>query len=273
MKNQVVASLLVVVASIAVNAAAIPLVFSRGLAWLATPLGLVAQVPFLVVIALLVRLVLRRFRGLDTAALGVAPLATARAIAPLVVGLAFPVVAAGALVLKGHGTFTPASLDAGLVGALVVGALSTAVNAALQDVTLVGLALAASSSTSRVTRGAFAVSVAFFVFGHLPVSQAPVYVVNVALFGALALLFFEPASTTRSFLSTVAFHTGTNVSFVFFIGSPTTEGVTSLLGLTGTDETWSGGAAGLESGAVLVVVYAILLAALLVYRRRRAARA
>lgn len=270
MKNQVVASLLVVVASIVVNAAAIPLVFSRGLAWLATPLGLVAQVPFLVAVALLVRVVLRRWRGLDAAALGVAPVATAGALWPFVVGLAFPVVTAGALVLLGHGTFASSTIDAGLVGALVVGALSTAVNAALQDVTLVGLALAAASSTTRVTRGALAVSVAFFVFGHLPVSQEPVYVVNVALFGLLALLLFEPASSPRSFASTVAFHTGTNVSFVFFIGSPATEGVTSLLGLTGSDAVWSGGAAGLESGAILVVGYAILLGGLWVLRRRRA---
>jgi hypothetical protein len=251
MRMRVIAVLLVLIASVAVNALAMALVFSRGFAFLITVPGLLDQIPFLVVLALLVRFVLARTRPFDDDALGCG---RDQNIPGLVIGtfVGAATTTGVGLILIALGAATEKEGAAPDVITALVGLASSLVNAAIQQLTLIGVALAASKTRS-LSLGAILLTSFFFVGAHLGADATPLYVANVFAFAVICCALFQIRGYS-SWLLPIGFHGGTNIAVLLVTGSPEVDGVPSLLHVVGRDSLWSGGTAGLESGLGLLVM-------------------
>lgn len=247
----------------ALNGAAMALLLSRGYAFMVTPWGLGLGVALTLALAAACGAVLARTKGLDRDAAGLRvdaraarelALATAGSIV-CVVALIATLSAAGLGTLRGWKGLSPVAV------ALTVAA--SVANAAFQQLGLQSLGLAARGATGSAL-GPSAVTLALFVATHATLSQAPVYLLNVALFGALTLaLFFGPAR--RSYAAPVGLHGGWNAALMLLGALPESDTVAACV-WHGAPSPWSGGAHGVEHGLAYTVALVALGAGLALAR-------
>jgi hypothetical protein len=266
-RERVLPSLGVVFVTVLVTGALTGAVYARGLAFTLGPIGAAAHVPALAVQVALVAALLRRAKGLSRAQAGfVAAPEDLRAlvIATLATTLGLVAFVALAGALTGH----PLTRGVGAASpvALLVALLSFLGSSAVQQVTTLSLALAASPSQG-ISRGGVAVSVAVFVLAHAQASVAPSYLANVALF-ALASIALFTAGRRRSYALPLGLHAGWNFAQVALLGAPVPGAANPLAPWHWPDgPRWLfGGANGLDEGLLFTLA---LLPAFFVARRIR----
>lgn len=238
-------TLLMITAVIAANALALALVLGRGLDFMLGPLGALLQVPLVLGLGVAARWILG-----PRAAGWFAP--SRAAVVELGAGLLLGTLAVAAIAglvaivsaPSGAPAFSPAALA------------SFTVNAALQQVGLAGVALAASDPRRGLGPDGVAFAVAFFTVTHAQESTAPLYLLNVALF-ALATLGVTAAR--RRLALAAGLHGGWNAA-LFFVGGVPLEGSTPAVSWAHTEAAWSGGAAGFEHGLANAAVVAAIAA-------------
>lgn len=243
-------------AVVVANGAALALVLGRGTTFMLGPLGGLLQLPIVLVLAAVVHQVLTRILGMPPERTGLVP--RWKSVRELGLGLGCGV--AGVVVIASLvlGTAEARGITAPS-GSLLVGLVSFTVNAGLQQLGLVGLALAFGPSDRAPTPAGFAVALLFFVATHASESVAPIYLSNVALFGLATLGLF---AARRDLAWAVGLHGAWNTTLVF-VGGASLEGpgTLELVAWTPHDELWSGGAAGFEHGLANTLVCALVAAA------------
>ena len=259
---------------LALNGAAMALLFSRGYAFMVSPWGLCLGVALTLALAAACGAVLSRTKGLDRDAAGLRVDARAAVELALATAGSFVCVAAliAALSATGLGMLrwwkglSPAAI------ALTVAA--SVANAAFQQLGLQSLGLAARGATGSAL-GPSAVTLLLFVATHATLSHEPVYLLNVALFGALTIaLFFGPAR--RSYAAPVGFHGGWNAALMLLGALPGSDAIAAVV-WHGAPSPWSGGAHGVEHGlaytlSLVVVGVGVALMRRSITRRRGRSR-
>lgn len=270
LRRRILPTLAVFAATALVTGALGATVYGRGLAFTLGPLGAAAHVPALALQLALTRAALVRLKGLSPASCGLrVDAGDLRALAAMTaataLGLAVFVALTGALL--GH----PVGRSANPVDplALLVALLSFVGSSAVQQVTTQSLALAASPG-ERVTLGGAAVAVAVFVLAHAQVSTAPVYLANVALFGAAAVALFAGGSRP-SYAAPLGMHAGWNFAQVALLGAPSGDAANPIAPLRWPEGAprWFGGAHGFDEG----LLFPLALLPLLAWAARRRATA
>ena len=230
---------------LALNGAAMALLVARGYAFMVTPQGVGLGVALTLALAAACGAVLARTKGLDRDAAGLR--VDARAALELALATAGSFVGAVALIA----TLSATGLGMlrwwkGLSPAAIALTLAASVaNAAFQQLGLQSLGLAARGATGSAL-GPSAVTLGLFVATHATLSLAPVYLLNVALFGALTLaMFYGPAR--RSYAAPVGFHGGWNAALMLLGALPGSDAIAAVV-WHGAPSLWSGGALGVEHG-------------------------
>ncbi len=253
----------------ALNGAAMALLFSRGYAFMVSGPGLGLGVALTLALAAACGAVLWRTTGLDRDAAGLR--VDGRAAVELVVATAAAVVCVMALiaVLSRAGLGTLRWWKGLSPAAIALTLAASVVNAAFQQLGLQSLGLAARGPSERWL-GPSALTLALFVATHAAVSRAPIYLLNVALFGALTIaLFFGPAR--RSYAAPVGFHGGWNAALMLVGALPGSDAVAAVVWY-GRPSLWAGGAHDVESG--IAYTLSLVAAGAFVARvRRRGPRA
>lgn len=218
-KARVLPAILVLLATVFVSGAMTVAVYARGLTFTLGPLGAVSHVPATGVMVLLVWAVLvkgkglsRRQSGLD---FGLRDLLVSGASASFT---ALWLVGFLALVgaLSGHPLERSANPFAPV--RLLVALLSFVGSSALQQLTLQSLALATSPRGERSTLGVL-VTTAVFTLAHARVTTAPLYLVNVSLFGLVCACLFA-VRNPPSYALPLGLHAGWNWAQVALLGAP-----------------------------------------------------
>lgn len=244
--------MLVLVSVVVANGAALALVLGRGTAFMLGPLGGLLQVPIVLGLGVAVHQILARLLGEHIDRTGLVP--SRRDLPDLALGLLSGVGGVAAISLLVSAT-SEARVVASPSPAVLLALLSFTVNAALQQLALVGLVLALGASDGPSRLG-LAFSLLFFVATHASESVAPIYLVNVALFGLATLGLFV---ARRGLGWATGLHGAWNTVLVCAGGVPLEgAGGVQLLAWstpdTTPDGTWSGGSAGFEHGLANTVV-------------------
>lgn len=250
------------------NGVAMTLLFSRGYAFMVSPAGLGLGLALTVALAAACGAVLARTKGLDRDAAGLR--LDARAGVELVVatGGAFACVVAlvAALASTGQGALAWKGISP---VAVVLTIVASVVNAGFQQLGLQSLGLAARGEHGRWL-GPSALTLALFVATHAAVSQAPIYLLNVALFGALTIaMFFGPSR--RSYAAPTGFHGGWNAALMLLGALPESDAVSAST-WHGRASILSGGAHGVESGLAYTLSLVAVGAVVALTRSQRASR-
>jgi hypothetical protein len=248
------------------HGAAMALVFARGYAFMTSAAGLGLGLALTLALAAGCGAVLSRTKGLDRDAAGLrvdgrAAIELARAtllalgcVAALIAALSL----AGLGALRGWRGLSPAAI------ALTVAA--SVVNAAFQQLGLQSLGLAARGPSER-SLGPSALTLALFVATHAAVSRAPIYLLNVALFGALTIaMFFGPSR--RSYAAPAGFHGGWNAALLLVGALPESDAVAAVR-WHGRPSLWAGGARDVEGGLAYTLALVAVGASLALARRAR----
>lgn len=250
---------------VVLNGAAMALLFARGYAFMVSAPGLGLGVALALALAAACGAVLSRTKGLDRDAAGLRVDGRASVELALATVGAFVCVMAlmAALSRAGLGTLrwwkglSPAAI------ALTIAA--SVVNAAFQQLGLQSLGLAARGPSGR-SLGPSALTLALFVATHATVSHAPIYLLNVALFGALTIaMFFGPAR--RSYAAPVGFHGGWNAALMLVGALPGSDAVAAIV-WHGRPSVWAGGEHDVESGLAYTLSLVAAGAFVALVRRR-----
>lgn len=246
------------------NGVAATLLFSRGYAFMVSPAGLCLGVVLTMALGAACGAALSRTKGLDRDAAGLR--LDARAAVELLAATAGSFVSVLALLAALSATGLGALRWKGIAPAAVLLTIAASVvNAAFQQLGLQSLGLAARGPTEKAL-GASALTLTIFVATHAQLSQAPVYLLNVALFGALTIaLFFGPLR--RSYAAPSGFHGGWNAALMLTGALPESDAI-SAAAWSGRDSPWTGGAHGPESGLMYTLALAAIGAAVAFNRRR-----
>jgi hypothetical protein len=243
----------VLLAVVVANGAALALVIGRGTDVMLGALGGLVQLPIVLALGAALHWVLTRLLHLPPERTGLVP--TKRDVLDLGAGLASGVLGVAViamLALASAEVRTAAAPSPAALSALA----SFTVNAALQQLALVGLAFALGPRQGAPAPLGLGLSLAFFVLTHASESVAPVYLSNVALFGLATLGLFV---ARRGLGWAVGLHGGWNTA-LFLAGGVSLDGAGALQWLSWTprDVLWSGGPAGFEHGLANTVVCAVL---------------
>ncbi len=250
---------------VVLNGAAMALLFARGYAFMVSAPGLGLGVALALALAAACGAVLSRTKGLDRDAAGLRVDGRAAVELALATVGAFVCVMAlmAALSRAGLGTLrwwkglSPAAI------ALTIAA--SVVNAAFQQLGLQSLGLAARGPSER-SIGPSALTLALFVATHATVSHAPIYLLNVALFGALTIaMFFGP--TRRSYAAPVGFHGGWNAALMLVGALPGSDAVAAIV-WHGRPSVRAGGEHDVESGLAYTLSLVAAGAFVALVRRR-----
>ncbi len=252
---------------LALNGAAMALLFSRGYAFMVSPAGLGLGVGLTLALAAACGAVLSRTKGLDRDAAGLR--VDGRAAVELALATTGAILCAlaliGALSATGQGTLRWWKNIA--PSAYVLTLAASLANAAFQQLGLQSLGLAARGADDRAL-GPSALTLLLFVATHATVSAAPIYLLNVALFGAITIALFFGA-TRRSYAAAVGFHGGWNAALMLLGALPASEPIAAVVWY-GNGSRWSGGAHDVESGLTYTLSLVAVGGLVAVIRRRRA---
>jgi hypothetical protein len=237
-------------------------VYARGLAFTLGPVGTLAHVPAVALLLALAALLLVRVKGLSRAQAGLTfDARDARALAAATLGTALGLAALVAVTAALTGHPLARSANPVSVAALALALASFVGSSAVQQITTQSFALAASPN-GGLSRGGVAFGVAMFTLAHVQVSQAPLYLANVALFGLVTTLLFA-APRRPSYALPLGFHAGWNWAQVAVLGAPTGAEPNPLAPLRwpAGPSVLFGGANGLDEGllftAALVPFFAL----------------
>lgn len=270
LKGRLLPALMVFLSTALVSGALSTGVYARGLAFTLGPRGAAAHAPAVAAMTALVALALVRVKGLSRAQAGLA--FTRRDGVTLAVTTALTALwLVGFIAVVGAVTGAPLARSANAVS---VGALATALasfvgSSAIQQLTTQSLALAASPSAGA-SRGGIAVATAVFTLAHAQVSTAPLYLLNVALFGlASTWLFLAPERP--SYALPLGLHAGWNWAQLAVLGAPYGGGANpvAILRWPAASPVLVGGAHGFDEGALFAAAL-LPFFALARWRRARA---
>lgn len=263
--RRVIAFVLVLLLTVALNVLAMALVFSRGVAFASSALGLAIQVPLVVAMAAGCGAVLVKVRGMTRPdarfvwhVRSPVELACAIALASLVLlVVAFVVVVTGAELRTSSASPS--------VFIIVVALVSCVVNAAFQQIALQSMALAAAGTSSRSRVLAFIGACAFFTLTHAVETTSPVFLANVMCFALLTSLLFH----ARGYAAAIGFHGGWNFTRMTILGAPIAEGAPDTVTASTTSAgyfVWplepalvTGGVHGPDAGVACLAVLALSL--------------
>lgn len=264
--RRALAFVLVLVVVAVVNVATGLAVHSQSGAFFVGPFGILAQLPFAALLAVLCWAIVVRVGSVPTERTPFAPeleLSLRELGAGISVGIAVLAALIGCLAAIGAVTITPGDPFWPLLPSALI---SFVVDATIQQVALVSFALAVQGAGRRPGVGALGLATVMFVLPHVPIASGPVYLLNVALFAVLTLLLTFRREKP-SLAAAVGLHGGWNTALVVCDGaSELFPGEAALLfRMDAHDTLWTGGAAGLESGlaytlpclALLVIVIAL----------------
>lgn len=249
-----------------VNGIAGATLFSRGFGFMLGPVGTALGAVFTLAVAASTTVVLSRMKGITPRDAGFHfDAGFVRELFAATVGGALSVVAiVGALTLMGAASLTWNGLPSWAFG---VGLVAFWINAGLQQIGMQGLWLALRRG-ERSTWTEALLPLALFIGSHLMISHAPIYVLNVALFAVATMLLFT-RKTPPSYAGPVGLHGGWNAAMLFFGTFPENPNL-SAFAWTPRGAAWlTGGAAGIESGALYALVIAAVGAGLYALRQRR----
>lgn len=218
-RARVLPAILVLLATVFVSGAMAAVVYARGLTFALGPLGALAHVPATGVMVLLSWAVLVKGKGISPRQSGlVFGLRDLSVLAAATLGTALWLVGFVALVgaLAGHPLVRSGNPVA--PGRLGVALLSFVGSSALQQLTLQSIALATSPRGERSTLGVL-VTTAVFALAHARVSTAPLYLVNVSLFGLVCAWLFA-VHDPPSYALPLGLHAGWNWAQVALLGAP-----------------------------------------------------
>lgn len=248
------------------NGAAMALLFARGYAFMVSAAGLGLGVALTLALAAACGAVLARTKGLDRDAAGLR--VDGRAAIELALATLLAIVCALALIaamssaglgmLRGWKGLSPVAI------ALTIAA--SVANAAFQQLGLQSLGLAARGPSERAL-GPSALTLALFVATHAGASHAPLYLFNVALFGALTIAMFL-GPTRRSYAAPAGFHGGWNAALMLVGALPESDAVAAIE-WHGRPSPWAGGAHDVESGLAYTLSLVAVGAFVALSRRAR----
>ena len=203
----------VFIALTVVNGGANVALFSRGFGFMLSPVGTALGALFTLLIAGASALVLSRVKRITPVDAGLVPrrgFGSALLMAT-VAGVGSVVAIVAILSLTGAATLTWRGAPPWVWG---VGILAFWLNAALQQIGLQSLWLSLRGGDRSTWREAV-LPLALFVGSHAAISHAPLYLLNVALFGVATMLAFSRA-TPPSYAAPVGLHGGWNAAMLFF---------------------------------------------------------
>lgn len=250
--RRVLAALCVLATTMLVSGALTTGVYTRGIAFALGPWGTAAHVPAVALMVALLSVILRKVRGLSREQSGLT--LDARDLREGTLVLALTALTLIALVaLAGAITGSPLARSANPVSiaALALALLSFVGSSAIQQLSTQSLVIAVSPAAG-VSRGAIAVGVGLFTLAHVQISTAPLYLVNVALFGLVGTLLFI-ARKRPAYATPVGFHAAWNWTQVAVLGAPTPGESHNPLAVFRwpAGPSWLfGGANGLDEGAL-----------------------
>lgn len=263
--------MLVLVATILASGPLNVWVYARGLPFTLGPLGTLAHVPALAVMLALLWVALVKVGGATRAQAGLrweraqwtTMLATMGAT---ILWLITVVAIAGALL----GSPLARSSNAISPSALALAALSFVLSSLMQQLSTQSLVIAASRPGER-SKIAVAISAAVFTLAHAGLSPAPLYLLNVALFGLGTTLLFLSSREPRYGLP-LGLHAGWNFAQIAVLGAPFAGNANPIAPLRWpAPSLWLGKSNGFDEGLLFALALAPYFA--LAWRASRRAEA
>jgi hypothetical protein len=251
LKDRVFPSILVFVATAIVSGVLSATVYARGLAFTLGPVGAAVHVPAVALMVALMGLALVRVKRLSLSQAGLA-FGTRDALtltaSTVLTALWLVVFVAAVGSLTGH----PLARSENPVSAfaLVASLASFLGSSAIQQLTTQSLAIS-SSPREGLSLGGTVIATAAFTLAHAQVSTAPVYLVNVTLFGLVSVRLFA-ATKHPSYALPLGLHAGWNWAQLALLGAPFGGGENpiAVLRWPAASPTLLGGANGFDEGAL-----------------------
>lgn len=211
--------MLVLLATILASGPLNVFVYARGLPFTLGLIGTLAHIPALVAMCALLWVALVKVGGATRAQAGLVWeraqwTAMFASMGATVSWLIVFVTVAGALL----GSPLARSSNAISPGALALAALSFVLSSLMQQLSTQSLVIAASKPGER-SKTAVAIGTAVFTLAHAGLSPAPLYLLNVALFGLGTTLLFLSGREPRYGLS-LGLHAGWNFAQIAVLGAP-----------------------------------------------------